>query len=264
MMSLLWLISTETPVFTQIKPDFYLVNENKFEYAYDGVIRGNKTKKELALVFTGDLFADGEHHIREVFAKFKIKTSFFLTGHFYRNPSFERIIYDLKDNGHYLGAHSDQHWLYCAWENRDSLLVSKEQFLSDLKNNYAVMERFGIHKSQARYFLPPFEWYNATISAWTHEFGLILLNYTPGTMSHTDWTHPELGKSYVTSEKIIESILTYESEHNDGLNGFILLLHIGADPRRKDKLYFHLEELVMNLVNKGYRFKRIDELLEQN
>jgi peptidoglycan/xylan/chitin deacetylase (PgdA/CDA1 family) len=48
----------------------------------------------------------------------------------------------------------------------------------------------------------------------------------------------------------------------NGLNGYILLIHAGTDPRRKDKLYNRLNEMIWYLKNKGYQFKRIDELLK--
>lgn len=231
-------------------------------YYHGAIIRGDSTQKKLALVFTGDQFADGGELIRRTFARYQVKASFFLTGNFYRHHEFKRLIQALKRDGHYLGAHSDQHLLYCSWENRDSLLVTRDQFMSDLEQNYLELARFGISRSDARFFLPPFEWYNRRISDWTRELGLILVNFTPGTKSHTDWTYPELGKSYIPSQTIWQSILDYEQQHSGGLNGFILLLHIGSDPRRKDKFYLDLEKLLQFLIQKDYRCVRIDELLQ--
>ena len=47
----------------------------------------------------------------------------------------------------------------------------------------------------------------------------------------------------------------------DDLNGFILLLHFGTDPKRTDKLYSRLPELIQYLKAKNYRFVTIDTLL---
>ncbi|MDZ7342756.1 MAG: polysaccharide deacetylase family protein [candidate division KSB1 bacterium] len=234
----------------------------RFTFHLGGIIRGDSTRKKLALVFTGDQFADGGELIRRALAKYQIKASFFLTGNFYRHPEFQEIIQALKQDGHYLGAHSDRHLLYCTWENRDSLLVTREQFIADLKQNYLELARFGIRHSEARFFLPPFEWYNRRISNWAQELGLTLVNFTPGTKSHTDWTYPELGPAYVPSQTILHSIMAYEQKYPSGLNGFILLLHIGSDPRRTDKFYSRLEQLLQFLDDKGYHCVRIDELLQ--
>ncbi|WP_461490517.1 polysaccharide deacetylase family protein [Pontibacter sp. HJ8] len=212
-------------------------------------------------MFTGDEFADGGSVVREVLKKRKAKASFFLTGRFYRNPDFRVLIKGLKQEGHYLGAHSDEHLLYCDWAKRDSLLVTQAQFSQDLQKNYQRMAAFGIRKSDAPYFLPPYEWYNRRIVDWTGQEGLQLVNFTPGTRSAADYTWPEMGTRYVSSETILQSILQYEAKDPHGLNGFMLLLHIGTDPRREDKFYHRLDELLTQLEKKGYRFVRVDEVL---
>lgn len=213
------------------------------------------------MVSTGDGFADGGKYIAKVLEKENIHGSFFLTGNFYRNKKFKKIIKDLKKNGNYLGSHSDKHLLYCDWEKRDSLLVTKKEFTEDLQNAYKELKRWGIEKDQAHYFLPPYEWYNDSIAKWTNVLGLQLVDFTPGTRSNADYTYPEMGNKYVSSDSIFNSIIHYEMRSSNGLNGFILLVHIGTDPRRSDKFYKRLPELIDTLKFRGYRFVRIDELL---
>lgn len=229
--------------------------------SHGGIIRGDTTLKKIALVFTGDEFGDGGNYISKVLKEEKIHGSFFLTGNFYRNKSFKKMLKELKRNGNYLGSHSDRHLLYCDWEKRDSLLVTHEQFKSDLQNAYEELKRWGIEKNETHYFLPPYEWYNDSIAKWTNEMGLQLVNFTPGTRSNADYTYPELGKKYLSSDAILNSILTYEIKSANGLNGFILLIHIGTDTRRTDKFYKHLPALIKELKKRGYQFERIDELL---
>lgn len=225
------------------------------------IIRGDISKKQIALVFTGDEFADGGEIIADVLKANNVRASFFLTGNFYRTAAFNTIIQRLKKDGHYLGAHSDKHLLYADWTNRDSLLVTRDQFRKDLLNNYKRMKSFGIKKGDARYFLPPFEWYNKSISRWTSEMGLTLVNFSPGTRSAADYTYPGMS-TYKTSDEIYNSITSYEKQNAHGLNGFILLTHIGTDSRRSDKFYLRLDALVKELKSKGYALIRINELLE--
>jgi peptidoglycan/xylan/chitin deacetylase (PgdA/CDA1 family) len=189
----------------------------------------------------------------------QIKASFFFTGDFYRNPEFKDMIVNLKNDGHYLGAHSDKHLLYASWEKRDSILLSRSAFIRDLKNNYLEMEKYNIQKDEARFYLPPYEWYNDTIATWTEELGLQLVNFTAGTSSNQDWTYPELGASYISSKQIVENIMQKADSAPSGLNGHNLLIHFGTDPRREDKLYTHLNKLIAQLKEKGYQFSRIDE-----
>jgi endoglucanase len=230
----------------------------EFRKDHGAITRGNESRKEIAIVFTGDEFADGGDMIASALSKEKVQASFFLTGNFYRN--FPTLIKKLNANGHYLGSHSDRHLLYADWKNRDSLLVSKEQFTGDMRKSFAAMRKYGI--SPPKYFLPPYEWYNDSIAYWTTQLaGMQLINYSPGTRSNADYTWPEMGKQYLSSDSIYNSITGYEANNSSGLNGFILLLHIGTDPRRKDKFYNRLPDLIRHLRQRGYVFKKIDELL---
>ncbi len=228
---------------------------------FGAIVRGDTTRKEIALVFTGDEFGEGGEIIKSILKKHQVHGSFFFTGKFYSNPTFKKLIQQLKKEGYYLGPHSDQHLLYADWAKRDSVLITEKEFSTDLDQNYVRMSAFGIKKSDARYFIPPYEWYNSTIAAWATRQNISLINFTPGTRSTADYTYPEMGKKYFPTDLIIQSILSYEENSSNGLNGFILLIHIGTDPRRKDKLYNQLDLLLNKLEAKNYKFLRIDELL---
>lgn len=259
--------STNEPTMDGTASLIYLLAAKEFQprtlqdhktYNLGATVRGDSTEKKIFLVFTGDEFADGGEKISKGLTQEGIKASFFLTGNFYRNPKFNALVKKLKNDGHYLGPHSDRHLLYCDWNKRDSLLVTKTDFEQDLLNNYRAMADFGIKKEEARYFLPPYEWYNQTITNWTGEQGLKLINFTPGTRSNADYTYPEMGKSYRSSKEIYQSITRFNETKPNALNGFILLLHIGTDARRTDKFYNRLRELITYLKKADYKFTRID------
>lgn len=230
-------------------------------YSHGAIVRGDSTQKKIALVFTGHEFADGGFYIGDILKKGNINASFFFTGDFYRNPAFKNIIRSLRVDGNYLGAHSDKHLLYCDWNKRDSLLVTKDEFEKDLQRNYATMSTFGISQEEAKYFMPPYEWYNDSIAEWTSRMRKKLINFTAGTLSNADYTTPDM-KNYRSSDTIFQSILQYEQNKKNGLNGFILLLHIGTDKKRTDKMYYRLPELISYLKRKQYSLARIDELLK--
>ncbi|HEY9559777.1 MAG TPA: hypothetical protein VIR29_03195, partial [Anseongella sp.] len=69
------------------------------------------------------------------------------------------------------------------------------------------------------------------------------------------YTWPEQGKKYTSSQVIFNDLMEAEQQH--GLNGNLLLLHLGSDPRRTDKFYSRLGELIDTLREKGYEFKRL-------
>ncbi len=237
-------------------------NNKDFSYDNGGIIRGDKNTKRMALVFTGDEFAEGGTVIADALAKHNFKASFFLTGRFYRTRANRQIIKRLKKDGHYLGPHSGQHLLYADWTDRNKTLVTREQFERDLDDNFAAMRPFGIDRRNVPFFLPPYEWYNREIADWASAMGYQIVNFTPGTRSNADYTTDD-DKNYISSDAIMTRIKEYEAKDPNGLNGFILLTHIGSGPKRTDKFHDHLDELLSWLRSKNYGPVRIDELLQK-
>ncbi|AEI46706.1 polysaccharide deacetylase family protein [Runella slithyformis] len=223
--------------------------------AQGAILRMDTTQKKVYLTFTGHEFGDGGEAILHTLKTHKIKASFFFTGDFYRNPAFSSIIRQLRRDGHYLGMHSDKHLLYCDWTKRDSLLVTQTQFEKDIRDNRAALRKIGVLPHEASYFMPPYEWYNAEINRWAQAMGLILVNFTPGTGTNADYTTPDL-PNYRSSAQLYERLLNFEKNSPDHLNGAILLIHFGTDPKRTDKFYRYLPRLIEELKGKGYSFGR--------
>jgi peptidoglycan/xylan/chitin deacetylase (PgdA/CDA1 family) len=230
------------------------------DLVHGGVIRGSTGDRRIALEFTGHEFAEGGAVILGELARRGAKASFFLTGDFLRTPEFAPLVKRIIADGHYLGPHSDKHLLYCDWDSRNRTLVTKEAFARDLRNNLQAIEAAGVRREDVRYWVPAYEWYNAEIAAWSASLGLTLVAFTPGTRSNADYTG-EADRNFVPSQRIHESILAREREDPAGLNGFLLLLHIGAGPGRADKMHDRLGGLLDDLSARGYRFVRVDELL---
>lgn len=89
--------------------------------------------------------------------------------------------------------------------------------------------------------------------------GVFVYETTPDPFSFPLFVPPD--PFSLPSKQIIDDILACE-RHKDphGLNGFILLLHVGSE--RRDKAFLLLEPLLVELKQRGYTFARIDELLK--
>ncbi|MFN7117310.1 MAG: glycoside hydrolase family 9 protein [Saprospiraceae bacterium] len=222
--------------------------------AYGATYRHDTTQQTIYLVFTGHEFAEGSNIIIKILQQHDIKASFFFTGDFLRQQP--KVVRRLKQAKHYIGAHSDKHLLYADWNKRDSTLISKTQFINDLEANYNELAKYNIQREEALYFMPPYEWYNDSIVLWTRQAGLQLIQFTPGTGSNADYTTPDM-KNYKSSAQIYNQIVQYEQTDPQGLNGFILLLHIGAGEQRTDKFYTRLNDLIKALKQRGYTFSRL-------
>ena len=222
------------------------------QYSNGAIIRTNTSKKQISLIFSGNEFTDGYKTIEKTLKNLNIKASFFFTGDFYRNSKNEKIIKELLQEKQYLGGNSDKNLLYNTLRKGDSVLITKTQFIRDLKANYKAMEKFGITKNHAPFFLPAHEWHNDSISSWCKEVGIQVVNYTPGTLANADISVPEMRFNYFSTNEIYNRILQVEKKQ--GLNGSILVFHLGSDKQRQDKFYPRLYSLLIELSKAGYDF----------
>lgn len=218
-------------------------------YRDGGIIRTDPSVRHIDFVFTAADKADGADRIISTLRKYNIKGGFFFTGEFFE--LYPDVVRRLVAEGHYVGSHSYGHLLYAPWGKRDSLLVTRQEFEEDMFKSYKVLRELGI--TDAPYFIPPYEHYNATISSWARQLGLQVINYTPGTLTNGDYTTPGMSR-YFSSKEILGKIREYERTDPDGLNGHIMLIHFGTDPSRTDKFYDKLPGLIRELRRKGYSF----------
>ncbi|WP_286884026.1 MULTISPECIES: polysaccharide deacetylase family protein [Sphingobacterium] len=214
----------------------------------------------MALVFTGHDLSEGT---AEVLASLKhngVKGSFFLTGDYLRTPGFKPYVRQMLSDGHWISGHSDKHILVSDWGSREVLLVKRDSFVADLKANLKALEGAGVKREQLSYYIPSYEWYNSETVDWAKAVGLNSVNYTPGIRTAADYTYPEMGGRYLSSTAILDNLWSYEARY--GLNGFLILIHMGTDDRRKDKLYHHLDDIISILKGKGYQLVDVPDLLK--
>jgi len=216
----------------------------------------NVNEKVIYLIFSADEYGEGAEHILNTLKENNAHGSFFLTGNFLRNPGFSGLVKRIFTEGHFIGPHSDKHLLYASWEKRDSLLVTKEEFISDLRANYRELQKRKASLPGTKYYLPPYEWYNSAIASWTGDMGAKLINFTPGTGTNADYTTPDM-PGYRSSEELLRKLKDFESADPNGLNGAIVLIHLGTHPGRTDKFYSKLEDIITYFSLKGYKFNRL-------
>jgi peptidoglycan/xylan/chitin deacetylase (PgdA/CDA1 family) len=212
------------------------------------IVRSDTSKKNIYLCFTGHDYAEGFDYVLAVLKKQKVKGSFFLTGDFVRNN--KKLVKQIIKNGHFVGAHSDKHILYCDWKKRDSLLYSEDLIKEDILQNLIVLKKQHI---EPKYFMPPYEWYNKKVVEIAAQLNQKTINFSSGTRSNADYTTPDM-PNYISSDDILKSIYNYVCLKN--MNGFHLLIHPGTNPKRTDKFYFLLDELISKLKNEGYHFAK--------
>ena len=233
---------------------FLSVEQNVVKDVHGAIVRMNPDRKVIHLIFSADDTFEGALPIIETLDKHNIKGSWFLCGNTFRIEKFKPVIQKIIRDGHFVGAHSDKHLLYAPWENRQVSLVTRDSLITDLRNNMLELEKYGIDISKVRYYLPPYEYYNAEHVRWIESEGQSVVNFTSGLRTAADYTTPGM-RNYMSSQALIDQLFAFEAEH--GLNGAIILIHPGTVPERTDKLYFRLDEIINRLKEKGYTFERL-------
>ena len=219
------------------------------------IIKFPADQKAVYLLFSAHDFGEGGQHIAQTLKQYNAGGSFFFTGDFLRNKKNHKLIKKLIRDGHYIGSHSDRHLLYNDWVKRDSLLVTKQEFDTDLRNSLAELKLLNIKKGA--WYLPPYEWYNDSIVEWSRAHGLTVINFTPGTGTNADYTTPDM-KNYRSSDTLLQRL--FEIERTKGLAGNLLLIHLGTDARRTDKFYHRLSVIISRLQARGYELKALPYL----
>lgn len=232
-----------------------------FTWVHDAIVRGPRDEKKIALIFTGGSYGDGTSIILDILDERDIIGAFYFTGEFLNNPDNRDDIERMVRTGHIVGAHGHAHLLYAAWEDRNKTLVTQEEFATDLQQNIRDLMTFGLSREEIIWWIPPYEWYNTEISHWSLEEGMRIFNFSPGTLSHADYTTADM-PNYRDNETIFRSIIDFEEREADGLNGFFLFTHVGAHPNRPDRFYDRLPELLDILSDKGYTYISAHEMLD--
>jgi len=223
--------------------------EDRNVYYAGGIIRTDPSERHIDFAFTAADKADGADAIIAALEKYNIRGNFFFTGEFFEK--YPKVVRRLVKAGHYVGSHSYGHLLYFPWGRPDSMSVSRAEFNEDIVKSHALLRKAGV--KDAPVFMPPYEHYNDVVSSWAKMLGLQVMNYTPGTSTNGDYTTPSM-KNYYSSDYIMDKIWKCEASDPNGLNGHIMLIHLGTVPERTDKLYDRLPELIEALLAKGYTF----------
>lgn len=258
--------STNEPTMDGTASLTYLLSEKQFEgktdriadknvYDEGTVVRTNPEKKQITLVFSGNEFADGVPEILKTLNKLKIDASFFLSGNFVNNKKNKKLVQKIVDQNYYVGVHSNAYLTYCAETDRDSVIIQQNQFTNDLRANFEAFKKFGVYKQDAPFFMAPNGAYNDSISLWSKKLGLALISPTRGIMSMADLSTPEMRDNYFSSLEIFNQIM--EVEKKSGLNGYILVFHLGSDAKRTDKFYNRLGTTLTELKKRGYQFTNL-------
>jgi len=243
-----------------------LARDGSVEAVNCGIARGPKADKRIALVFTAGYFCEGGPTFLDTLAKYDAKASFFLLNAALKSQDKAAkcnvVVPRLISEGHYLGPHSATHPEMVDRQG-GATKVTKQKFDQEMNDNVAVLRAKGVTGAM-RYWIPPSETYNDQISAWSAERGFVTVHMNECPQTRGDYLPITSRGGAFKNDAIVKRVFECEERDPNGLNGSVLFFHLGVGTAREDADRFHhaFPAMMKRLTDDGYKFVRIDELLD--
>ncbi|UCG37734.1 MAG: polysaccharide deacetylase family protein [bacterium] len=229
--------------------------------------RGRPDTGMVAITFDGGSYSNAAERILDVLAEKGLKATFFLTGEFMTR--YPEVTARIAGEGHEVGNHTYSHLHLTTFEKnlrQDTHPgVDRDVLLQELRKNEELYFNL-TGKRMVQLWRAPYGEQNETIRRWAGEAGYrhVSWTYDPKTrksLDGLDWVSDRDSAFYLSSDQIVEKILSFDRETELGLAGGIVLLHLGSE-RKSDHFYPKLGQLIDRLQEKGYRIGSVSQILE--
>ncbi len=247
------------------RPARALSPTQKFKPGED-MVRGHSGSRTVAVTFDGGSYSNAAARVLDVLAARDLKATFFLTGEFMNH--YPEVTRRIAKEGHEVGNHTYSHLHLTTFEKnfrQDTLPgISQEILLAELRKNEALYEEL-TGAMMVKLWRAPYGEQNETIRNWASAEGYqhVSWTYDPKTrksLDGLDWVSDQASALYLTSDEIIEKIISFDSQTEIGLAGGIVLLHLGSE-RKDDPFHPKLGQLIDKLREKGYEVGSVGSLL---
>ena len=172
----------------------------------------------------------GENKVQEILEKYDIRATFFMSGGWVE--SYPEDVIRIYEAGHELGNHSLSH--------PDMITLSPDEMLSEILTVHTMVQELTGYNMQV--FRPPYGSYNNDVIQTLTECGYYGIQWDVDSL---DWKNDG-----------VESIIRTVCEHENLGNGSIILCHNGAEYTAAA-----LEEMICNLLEQGYSFVTVSDLI---
>ena len=222
--------------------------------------RGSRHHPEMALTFDGGSVAEGAVEILNILWSRGITTTLFLTGQFIeKNP---RLVLQMLADGHEIANHTYNHPHLTTFADNglpETLEGADRDFLQGQLFRTDSLFRALTGIPMQPYWRAPYGEINPDILVWAAEAGYRHIHWSPG-MDTMDWVSDSTSTLFRSPEAIAERLWEH-ARKKDGLNGGIVLMHLGTT-RTGKPVYTILDALIRDLQKAGYRPVKISQMLE--
>jgi peptidoglycan/xylan/chitin deacetylase (PgdA/CDA1 family) len=232
---------------------------------------GPRDRMLVALTFDGGSLANAADEILDTLASRNVRATMFVSGEFVRR--FPRNILRIASAGHEFGNHTATHPHLTSWESDQTHTtlpaVNAAMIAGELRS-----ANIAFRKLTGRDFLPlwraPYGEKNRRICLWAQNAGYLHIGWRQGrswreNLDSNDWIPNEESSGYHAPREVLDKILSIAASGSDGINGGIVLLHLGTVRRDPGgQVHRMLGVMIDRLRGMGYRFVTVSEMLAQS
>jgi peptidoglycan/xylan/chitin deacetylase (PgdA/CDA1 family) len=230
--------------------------------------RGSVERKQVSLTFDGGSTDNATAPILDVLKENQLQVTVFLTGSFIQK--FPEMTRRIVQEGHEVGNHtwSHPHLTSFASDKRNATLPNvTREFLHDQLVRTAKLFEEVTGAAMAPFWRAPYGEHNEEIRQWAAELGYRHVGWTRGrswqeSMDTMDWVADTTSGAYHTAEEILAHLLAMADDETNGINGGIILTHLGSLRQDGDHFYAVLPRLISGLREKNYALVKVSALAE--
>jgi peptidoglycan/xylan/chitin deacetylase (PgdA/CDA1 family) len=223
------------------------------------LIRGPTGRREVFLTFDGGSNANSTPAILDTLKREGIHATVFLTGEYMQR--YPDLVRRITDEGHLVGNHtfSHPHLTTYSFNGRQSTLSGvTEEFLKSQLQRAADLYHLITGKNMAPYWRAPFGEFNGEILRWAQSAGYRHVYWTPH-LDTLDWVASEKDPLFRTPQQILAGLLKRAAAGPDGVDGGIVLMHLGTERENGSRADTILPTLIEDWKARGYTFGTVDE-----
>jgi len=234
----------------------------------DNLLRGDPSRPEVALTFDGSYSdQDVDALVRQV-ETLQVPVTVFLTGEFIdRYPEATRRLAEspwVEVGNHTL---NHRHWTtYAQTRQQVTLPDVTPQLLQSELTETARRFRTVTGRTMMPLWRAPYGEHNAELRRWAAVLGYTHVGWTvepEWTLDTMDWIDDPAHAMYRPGSAIVRNILALAERPPRGINGGIILMHLGSRRPVGDRMVDVLPELVQGLRQRGYTLVNVSTLLRR-
>ncbi|MBD3317418.1 MAG: polysaccharide deacetylase family protein, partial [Chitinivibrionales bacterium] len=232
---------------------------------------GARHLKLVSLTFDGGAHANAADDILDTLKSRNVKATMFLTGNFVRR--YPSLIRRIVREGHDIGNHTDRHPRLTSWA-RDRTQTTLPSVNQAMLAEELMRANAAFRKVTGRDFDPiwraPYGERNREICLWARQAGYLHVGWGQGrtwaeNLDTNDWVPDEHTPGYHSPREVYEKIMRRAVKKPYGINGGIILLHLGTVRKEPEKqVHLIVGRLIDSLQKRGYRVVPVTEMVKKS